>query len=40
MVYLWIFLGLILAIIGLVIANLILKRVNTKRADIKIKKGE
>lgn len=40
MVYLWIFLGLILACIGLGVANLILKRVKTKRADTKQKKGE
>lgn len=36
MVYLWIFLGLIIAIVGLGVANAILTKVKNK----KIKKGE
>lgn len=40
MVYLWIFLGLTLACVGLAIANLILKRVKQKRADTNKEKGE
>lgn len=39
MVYLWIFLGLFLACVGLGIANIVLKRVKNKRTA-KEEKGE
>lgn len=40
MVYLWIFLGLILACILLGVANIILNRVKRKRAKVSKEKGE
>lgn len=40
MVYLWIFLGLLLGIIALAIANVVLTRVKRKRANLSKEKGE